>query len=120
MITGLSIQCRGWKSIFFNPERKAFLGVAATTLDQTLVQHKRWSEGDLQILLSKYSPILYGFGKINFGLIMGYCVYCFWSVNSFAILYYSIIPPLYLLKGVPLFPQVHKICKLIYIYIYDA
>lgn len=108
VITGLSIQCRGWKSIYFNPERKGFLGVAATTLDQTLVQHKRWSEGDLQILLSKYSPVWYGLGKIDFGLVMGYCVYCLWSLNCFATLYYSIMPSLYLLKGVSLFPQVRE------------
>lgn len=106
VITGLSIQCRGWKSIYFCPEREGFLGVSTTTLDQTLVQHKRWSEGDLQILLSEYSPLLYGVGKINSGLIMGYCVYCMWSLNCFATLFYSIVPPLYLLNGIPLFPQV--------------
>lgn len=105
VITGLSIQCRGWKSIYFNPERKGFLGVSATTLDQTLVQHKRWSEGDLQIFLSKYSPVWYGLGRIHFGLIMGYFNYCLWSPNCFATLYYSIVPSLYLLKGISLFPQ---------------
>uniref|UniRef100_A0A6V7QVU4 Cellulose synthase-like protein E6 n=1 Tax=Ananas comosus var. bracteatus TaxID=296719 RepID=A0A6V7QVU4_ANACO len=45
VITGLLIQCRGWKSIYFNPPRKGFLGVAPTTMAQTLLQHKRWSEG---------------------------------------------------------------------------
>uniref|UniRef100_A0A5B7C9R6 Putative cellulose synthase-like protein E1 n=1 Tax=Davidia involucrata TaxID=16924 RepID=A0A5B7C9R6_DAVIN len=106
VITGLSIQCRGWKSIYFNPERKGFLGVAPTSLDQILVQHKRWSEGDLQILLSKYSPAWYGLGKISPGLLMGYCTYCLWAPNCLATLYYSIIPSLYLLKGISLFPQV--------------
>ncbi|WJZ86436.1 hypothetical protein VitviT2T_005890 [Vitis vinifera] len=46
VLTGLSIQCRGWKSIYFTPERKVFLGVAPTTLLQSLIPHKRWSEGD--------------------------------------------------------------------------
>ncbi|GFP96438.1 cellulose synthase-like protein e1 [Phtheirospermum japonicum] len=105
VMTGLSIQCRGWKSVYFNPERKGFLGVATTTLDQTLVQHKRWSEGDFQILLSKHSPIRYGLSRISFGLVMGYCVYCLWAVNCFATLYYSIVPSLYLLRGISLFPQ---------------
>ncbi|CAL5410300.1 unnamed protein product [Camellia sinensis] len=27
VITGLAIQCRGWRSVYFNPERKGFLGV---------------------------------------------------------------------------------------------
>ncbi|KAJ1441226.1 Nucleotide-diphospho-sugar transferase [Sesbania bispinosa] len=105
VITGLSIQCQGWKSVYYNPPRKAFLGVAPTTLLQALVQHKRWSEGDLQILLSKYSPAWYGFGRISLGLQMGYCVYCLWAPNCIATLYYSIIPSLYLLKGISLFPK---------------
>ncbi|CAA2986860.1 cellulose synthase E1 [Olea europaea subsp. europaea] len=120
VITGLSIQCRGWKSIYFNPERKGFLGVSATTLDQTLVQHKRWSEGDLQIFLSKYSPVWYGLGRIHFGLIMGYFNYCLWSPNCFATLYYSIVPSLYLLKGISLFPQVSSLWFLPFAYVIAA
>jgi cellulose synthase/poly-beta-1,6-N-acetylglucosamine synthase-like glycosyltransferase len=106
VITGLSIQCRGWKSVYFNPSRKAFLGVVPVTLPEVLVQHKRWSEGDLQILLSKYSPAWFAHGKISLGLRLGYCVYCLWAPNSLAVLYYSVIPSLYLLKGISLFPQV--------------
>ncbi|KAE8731505.1 Cellulose synthase-like protein E1 [Hibiscus syriacus] len=105
VITGLSIQCRGWKSVYYNPERKAFLGVAATTLAQTLVQHKRWSEGDFQILLSKYSPAWFANGKISLGLQLGHCCYCFWASNCLAVLYYSVAPSLYLLRGIPLFPE---------------
>lgn len=108
VITGLSIQSQGWKSVYCNPERGAFLGVAPTSLIQTLVQHKRWSEGDFQIILSRYSPVRCARGKISLGLRMGYCIYCLWAVNSLATLYYSIIPSLYLLKGVPLFPQVNN------------
>ncbi|GKF00921.1 cellulose synthase-like protein E1 [Tanacetum coccineum] len=102
----MSIHCRGWKSVFYNPKREAFLGVAATTLDQILVQHKRWSEGDLLILLSKYSPAWYGLGKIHSGQLMGYMIYCLWSPSSVPTLYYSIVPSLCLLKGVSLFPTV--------------
>ncbi|KAI5408967.1 hypothetical protein KIW84_054699, partial [Lathyrus oleraceus] len=106
VITGLSIQSKGWKSVYYNPRRKAFLGVAPTSLLQVLIQHKRWSEGDFQILFSKYSPAWYAFGKISVGLQMGYCSYCLWSPNCLPTLYYSIIPSLYLLKGIPLFPKV--------------
>ena len=108
VITGLSIQCLGWKSVYLNPAQKAFLGVAPTTLEQTLVQHKRWSEGDLQILLSKYSPAWYGLGRISPGLKLGYCTYCLWPLNSLATLSYCIVPSLYLLHGIPLFPQVNS------------
>ncbi|GAV68834.1 EMP24_GP25L domain-containing protein/Cellulose_synt domain-containing protein [Cephalotus follicularis] len=116
VITGLSIQCRGWKSVYYNPARKAFLGFAPTTLPQTLVQHKRWSEGDFQILLSKFSPALYGHGKISLGLRLGYGCYCLWAPNCLATLYYTIIPSLYLLKGTSLFPQISSPWILPFVY----
>ncbi|KAL7599916.1 hypothetical protein Lser_V15G20886 [Lactuca serriola] len=117
VITGLSIHCRGWKSVFYNPKRNAFLGVAATTLDQTLVQHKRWSEGDLMILMSKYSPAWYGLGRVHPGLLMGYMMYCLWATSSLPTIYYSIVPSLCLLNDVQLFPQVSSIWFLPYAYI---
>ncbi|KAF9611342.1 hypothetical protein IFM89_030131 [Coptis chinensis] len=106
VITGLAIQCRGWKSVYFNPTRTGFFGIAPITLAQTLVQHKRWSEGDFQIILSKYGPLSQGVGRIKLGLQMGYCSYCLWAPNCLATLYYSVIPPLFLLKGVSLFPRI--------------
>ncbi|XVF06600.1 hypothetical protein REPUB_Repub06bG0063100 [Reevesia pubescens] len=105
IITGLSIQCRGWKSIFLNPERKCFLGVAPITLLQTLVQHKRWSEGHLQIFLSRYCSLLYGHKKIPLKLQLAYCHYNLWAANCLPTLYYVAVPCLCLLKGISLFPK---------------
>lgn len=116
-ITGLSIHCRGWKSVYINPERKAFTGLAPTTLSQTLVQHKRWAEGAFQILFCNYSPLSYARGEISFGLQLGYCYYCFWCPSSIPVLCYCIFPSLYLLKGISLFPQVYIymcVCVLLY------
>ncbi|KAK2640209.1 hypothetical protein Ddye_028004 [Dipteronia dyeriana] len=120
VITGLSIQCKGWKSVYFNPERKAFIGVAPITLPQTLVQHKRWSEGNFLILLSKYSPAWYALGKISFGLQLGYFNYSFWAPRSLATLYYSIIPSLYLLKNVSVFPQSSSLWFIPFVYVISA
>ncbi|KAM1039520.1 hypothetical protein EV2_029704 [Malus domestica] len=106
IITGLSIHCRGWKSVNCNPTRKAFLGLAPTTLPDMLVQYKRWSEGNLQILLSKYSPAWYAYGKTSLGHQLGYLRYSFWAANCWATLVYSILPSLYLLRGTSLFPQI--------------
>ncbi|EPS63801.1 hypothetical protein M569_10983 [Genlisea aurea] len=106
VITGIAIHCRGWKSIYMKPKREGFMGMAGTTLDQNLVQHKRWSEGNLQIMLSKYNPAWYGFGRLHIGFVAGYSIYGLWGFNCFATLCYAIIPSLYLLKGVPLFPPV--------------
>ncbi|KAF3329495.1 cellulose synthase-like protein E6 isoform X1 [Carex littledalei] len=106
VITGLSIQCNGWKSVYFNPQRRGFLGVAPVTLEQILIQHKRWSEGNLQILLSRYSPVSYGRNKITLGLQMCYSIYCLWAPCSIPTLCYAIIPPIYFLHGISLFPDV--------------
>ncbi|CAD6242602.1 unnamed protein product [Miscanthus lutarioriparius] len=106
VITGLQIQCRGWRSVYHNPPRKGFLGMAPTSLGQILVQHKRWTEGFLQISLSKYSPFLLGHRKIRLGLQMGYSVCGFWALNSFPTLYYVTIPSLCFLNGISLFPEI--------------
>ncbi|KAK7290611.1 hypothetical protein RIF29_05157 [Crotalaria pallida] len=108
VITGLSIHMKGWKSMYYSPMRKAFLGFAPTTLLQTLVQHKRWAEGHFQILFSNYSLVWHAPGKINLGLIMGYMHFNLWATTCLPILCYSIIPSLFLLKGIPLFPKIYS------------
>uniref|UniRef100_A0A0E0M2H7 Cellulose synthase-like protein E6 n=1 Tax=Oryza punctata TaxID=4537 RepID=A0A0E0M2H7_ORYPU len=106
IITGLAIHCRGWESAYINPKRAAFLGVAPSTLAQTILQHKRWSEGNLTIFLSKYCSFLFGHGKIKLQLQMGYCICGLWAANSLPTLYYVMIPSLGLVKGTPVFPQI--------------
>ncbi|KAK4275299.1 hypothetical protein QN277_018408 [Acacia crassicarpa] len=104
-VTGLVISCRGWKSIYYNPERKAFLGLAPTNLDVLLVQHKRWGHGLSQIFFSKYCPFFYGYNKLSLGLQMGYCVYFLWAFMSLPTLHYLVVLPISTLRGIPLFPQ---------------
>ncbi|TYG95499.1 hypothetical protein ES288_A11G272800v1 [Gossypium darwinii] len=106
IVTGLSVQCRGWKSVFLDPERDGFFGVAPITLLQLLVQHKRWTEGHLQVFLSKYCPLLYGYKKIPLKLRLAYCAYNLWAANCLATLYYVVVPCLCLLKGIKLFPKI--------------
>ncbi|PSR85408.1 Cellulose synthase-like protein [Actinidia chinensis var. chinensis] len=118
IVTGLTIQCRGWKSVYYSPDRKAFLGVAPITLDQALVQYKRWSEGMFQIFLSKYCPFIYAHGKIKLGAQMGYCVYLLWAPNAFPTIYYVIIPSICLLRNVPLFPEVSSLWFLPFLYVF--
>ncbi|KAI4380073.1 hypothetical protein MLD38_006301 [Melastoma candidum] len=120
VITGLSIKCKGWKSLYYNPEKWAFIGLAPITLLQTLVQHKRWSEGDFQIFLSKYCPVWYGAGKIRPGLIMGYLVYLLWAPNCLATIFYAVIPSLFILNGQSLFPEVSSLWFIPYTYVAAA
>ncbi|KAG6639182.1 cellulose synthase-like protein E6 [Carya illinoinensis] len=106
VITGLAIQCRGWRSIYFNPEKKGFLGLAPTTLLQSLVQHKRWSGGDFQIFVSRYCPFVHGYKKIPLKLQLSYSLYLLWAANCLPTLYYVTVPSLFMLRGISLFPEV--------------
>ncbi|KAL5802183.1 hypothetical protein ACOSQ4_030488 [Xanthoceras sorbifolium] len=120
IVTGLTIQCRGWKSMYYNPKREALLGVAPTTLDIALVQFKRWSEGMFQIFFSKYCPFIYGHGKIKLGAQMGYCIYLLWATLSLPTLFYVIVPPLCLLHGISLFPKVSSLWFIPFAYVFIA
>ncbi|GAB4845926.1 hypothetical protein Ancab_024932 [Ancistrocladus abbreviatus] len=115
--TGLSIQCNGWKSVYYNPERVAFFGLPPTTLTQTLVQHKRWSEGDFQIFLSKCCPFWFGHKRISFVQQMGYCNYLLWPCNALPTLTYCTVPTLYLIRGISLFPKISSLWFLPFAYI---
>ncbi|GAB4845927.1 hypothetical protein Ancab_024933 [Ancistrocladus abbreviatus] len=115
--TGLSIQCNGWKSVYYNPERVAFFGLPPTTLTQTLVQHKRWSEGDFQIFLSKCCPFWFGHKRISFVQQMSYCNYLLWPCNALPTLTYCTVPTLYLIRGIALFPKISSLWFLPFAYI---
>lgn len=117
VLTGLAIQCRGWRSIYFNPERKGFLGVAPTTLLQSLVQHRRWSDGDFQIFASRHCPFVLGYKKIPLKLQLSYCIYPLWAPTSLTTLYYVIVPSLCLLKGISLFPQISNPWVLAFVFV---
>uniref|UniRef100_A0A7N0U281 Cellulose synthase-like protein E6 n=1 Tax=Kalanchoe fedtschenkoi TaxID=63787 RepID=A0A7N0U281_KALFE len=120
VVTGLTVQCRGWKSVYYAPQKKGFLGVAPMTLDQALIQYTRWSGGLFQIFCSKYCPFIYGHGKIKFLAQMGYSMYLLWAPNSLPTLYYVTIPSICLLKGITLFPQVTSPWLIPFAYVFIA
>ncbi|XP_011097754.1 cellulose synthase-like protein E6 [Sesamum indicum] len=120
IVTGLTIQCRGWNPVYYNPSKNAFLGVAPTTLDIALIQFKRWSEGMFQIFYSKYCPFIYGHGKIKLGAQMGYCIYLLWALVSLPTLCYTVVPALCLVQNVPLFPKVSSWWFIPFTYVFAA
>eukprot|EP01018_Ginkgo_biloba_P035713 Gb_30276 [translate_table: standard] len=61
VLTGYTIHCLGWKSIYFWPIRPAFRGVAPVTPADRLAQRKRVAAGMVKILLSSISPLFYGY-----------------------------------------------------------
>ncbi|KAL8469677.1 hypothetical protein ACS0TY_032504 [Phlomoides rotata] len=120
IVTGLSIQCRGWKPVYYHPSKAAFQGAAPVNLDISLIQFKRWSEGMFQIFLSKHCPFIYGHGKIKFGGQMGYCIYLLWPMLALPTLCYVILPSLSLLCDVPLFPEVSSLWFVPFAYVFVA
>ncbi|KAK7843134.1 cellulose synthase-like protein e1 [Quercus suber] len=117
VLTGIAVQCRGWRSIYFTPERKGFLGLAPTTLLQSLVQHKRWSEGDFHIFASRHCPFVLGYKKIPLKLQLTYCMNLLWAANCLATLYYVIVPSLCLLRGISLFPEITNSWVLAFVFV---
>ncbi|KAF3644071.1 putative cellulose synthase-like protein E6-like isoform X2 [Capsicum annuum] len=105
--TGFILHCKGWKSVFCNPSRPAFLGSTTTNLNDTLVQGTRWNSGLMEVLFSRFCPLVYGL-KSRMPLLECMCyaylaaqpLYCFpaWVL--------AIIPQLCLLNGIPIYPKV--------------
>ncbi|MBA0589042.1 hypothetical protein Gorai_017813, partial [Gossypium raimondii] len=47
--TGFRLKCEGWRSIFCNPEKAAFMGNAPLNLLDVPFQNKRWQIGLLEV-----------------------------------------------------------------------
>ncbi|KAL3844457.1 hypothetical protein ACJIZ3_001860 [Penstemon smallii] len=103
--SGFRLQCEGWRSIFCNASRPAFLGDVPITLIDVLSQNKRWSIGLLEVGFSKFSPLTFGIRAM--GILMGqsYAYYAFWPVWFFPITTYAFLPSLALLNAIPIFPE---------------
>eukprot|EP01018_Ginkgo_biloba_P003010 Gb_04498 [translate_table: standard] len=106
IITGFTIQCRGWRSVMCNPQRKAFLGCAPTNCNEILTQNKRWSAGLLELFLSEYSPYIYGIGRTPIAQRMCYSYYNIWALRSIPTTCYGLIPAICMHSGLSLFPKV--------------
>jgi cellulose synthase/poly-beta-1,6-N-acetylglucosamine synthase-like glycosyltransferase len=104
--TGFRLNCDGWRSIFCNPKRPAFLGDAPISLIDALHQLQRWMIGGLQVAFSKFRPITFGVRFV--GLLVGlaytnYSLCAFWFLP---LTIYAFLPQLALLNGLTVFPKV--------------
>ncbi|XP_009610701.1 cellulose synthase-like protein G3 [Nicotiana tomentosiformis] len=116
--TGYRLQCEGWKSVFCNPKRPAFLGDVPISLHDVISQNKRWSVGLLEVAFSKYSPLTFGVRSMGFVMAHCYAHYAFWPIWSLPIAIYAFIPQLTLLNGVPIFPKVSDPWFFLYIFLF--
>ena len=110
LYTSCLLQSEGWKSVYCNPKRPAFLGNSPINLHDFLNQAMRWSVGLLEVALSKYSPITYGVRYIS--LLSGLCFahLTFWEIWAIPITIYAFLPQLALLNSTSIFPKVCHLC----------
>ncbi|RZC53775.1 hypothetical protein C5167_012637 [Papaver somniferum] len=115
--TGYQLNCEGWDSVFYHPDRAAFWGDTPISFDGSLSQNKRWSVGTLEVAFSKYTPII--FGTKARGILMGlaYSHYAFWGTWCIPITVYAFIPQLALLNGVSPFPKVSDPWFYLYVFL---
>ncbi|KMS97558.1 hypothetical protein BVRB_5g125820 [Beta vulgaris subsp. vulgaris] len=116
--TGYRMQCEGWRSIFCSPKRSAFLGDSPVTLIDLLSQCKRWTNGLLDVLFSRYSTITFGFQKMGLLMSFAYTYYAIWPILCIALTIYAFIPQLALLKGISTFPQISDPRFLLYVFLF--
>lgn len=105
-ITSLDLHCKGWISVFMDPERPCFLGACTTNMNDMLVQQTRWAFGLTQIALSKYCPLFYGPWSMSVLQRLSYCAHNLDTILTVPFYGLVLIPQICLLHGIPLYPKV--------------
>ncbi|PKU74131.1 cellulose synthase-like protein G3 [Dendrobium catenatum] len=116
--TGYMLHCQGWRSVFCNPDRPAFLGEAPNSLLEAVSQSKRWFVGLYQVCFSRYCPLFYGSRKIS--LMAGFCYmyYALWGCWCIPLTIYGLLPQLALFYGKSLFPKASDPWFFLYAYLF--
>jgi cellulose synthase (UDP-forming) len=99
MHTGLRLQKKGWRMIYFN--RTVARGLAPQTFTGFATQWQRWGQGAMQVLRTE--QVLFG-GELSFGQRVCYFSSYYYYWMSFQKLIYMLVPPFCLVTG--LFPLV--------------
>ncbi|GAB4857630.1 hypothetical protein Ancab_015536 [Ancistrocladus abbreviatus] len=116
--TSFRLHCDGWRSIFCNPDRPAFLGAAPISLIDLMCQVKRWMIGTLEMLVMQLSPLRMGIKAIGLLATLNYTHFNFWPTWSIPVIIYAFIPQLALLNSVSLFPKVTDPWFLLYLFMF--
>ncbi|RZR87417.1 hypothetical protein BHM03_00014815 [Ensete ventricosum] len=118
--TGYRLHCEGWKSVFCDPARPAFLGDGPKNLNDVLSQCKRWCVGLYEVTFSRFNPLTFGTTKASFSMGLIYAHYACWGTWCVPITVYGLLPPLALLYQTPLFPKVSDPWFSLYAYLFTA
>ncbi|OVA05277.1 Cellulose synthase [Macleaya cordata] len=104
--TGYLLHCKGWTSVYCFPSKPCFLGCTTINMKDALVQALKWCSGLFQVGISKYSPLTYGMSRMSALQSMCYAYFTMQPLFALALIIYGVIPQLYLVKGIPLYPKV--------------
>ncbi|KAL4297147.1 hypothetical protein GQ457_12G000610 [Hibiscus cannabinus] len=115
--TSYRLQCEGWKSLFCNPERAAFLGDVPITLFDVLSQCKRWCIGAFEVTFSKYNTLIFGSQSMGVITSLAYSHYACWPIWCIPITFYSFLPQLALLNQVTIFPKISEPWFFLYVFL---
>ncbi|KAG4184740.1 hypothetical protein ERO13_A09G189501v2 [Gossypium hirsutum] len=116
--TSYRLHCEGWKSLFCNPERAAFLGNVPITLFDGVNQCKRWCIGLFEVAFSKYNPLTFGSQYMGLLMSLGYSHYAFCSFWCIPVTFYSFLPQLTLLNQVSIFPKISEPWFFLYVFLF--
>ncbi|KAL3506070.1 hypothetical protein ACH5RR_031452 [Cinchona calisaya] len=116
--TGFILHCRGWSSVFCNPQKPAFLGNATTNLSDALIQGTRWNSGLLEVFLSRFCPIIYGLGRMPLLDCMCYAYFSAQPLYFFPVWCLAIVPQLCLLNNIHIYPKVSSSWFIVYSFVF--
>ncbi|TXG74484.1 hypothetical protein EZV62_003063 [Acer yangbiense] len=104
--TGYILHCKGWISVYLYPQRPCFLGCSNIDMKDSMTQLMKWSSGLIDVGLSRFSPLIYGFSRMSILQSMCYAYFTFLPLFLVAMTLYGTVPQLCLLTGTPLYPKV--------------
>jgi len=114
----VNMHCKGWKSVFCDPARPAFLGAGTTNLNDLLVQSTRWSSGLVEVALSRFCPLIYGPKKMSVLQTMCYGELAFFPFYFLPLWCFATIPQLCLLNGISVYPEVSNWYFMVFSFIF--
>ncbi|KAH7522152.1 hypothetical protein FEM48_Zijuj07G0108000 [Ziziphus jujuba var. spinosa] len=117
-LTGFTLQCKGWTSVFHATSMPQFLGTATTNLNDLLTQGIRWSSGLMDVGLSKFCPFIYGPSKMSFHGKMCYAELSFFPLYCLPLWCFATVPQLCLLNGTSIYPEVSNPFFIIFPFIF--
>ncbi|KAI8010356.1 Cellulose synthase-like protein G2 [Camellia lanceoleosa] len=118
----INLHGKGWISVYCDPARPAFLGSGTTNLSDVLVQSTRWSSGLVEVAISRFCPLLHAPKQKEKQMSvlerMCHAELAFFPFYFIPLWCFATIPQLYLLNGIPLYPEVSSWYFIVFSFIF--